>query len=135
LDVLKTRVSKSGVSSRKSKFYPPHSSTEKDLAFYKKKLQCFDYEGMAQREDIVQSLEIQGDFNSPKARTLKLMFEKCDNATRPLPTQRRALQDSAASSNDPGSSSISKSPEEAEITSEGVVSTPTEDDAPVNQDE
>ena len=125
MDVLKTRVVKSDAGTRTSKFYPPHSSTEKDLAFYKKKLQCFDYEAMEQRDDIVQSLEVQGDFNSPKARTLKLMFEKCDNATRPFPSQRRALQDSAVSSTDQGSSSLSTPSNEAESASEGVVSTPT----------
>ena len=54
----------------KSKFYTLHENSYKDTAFYAKKLYCFDNE-----------VEIQGDYNSEKAKVLKITFEKCNNQT------------------------------------------------------
>ena len=55
---------------QKSRFYPIHQNEVGYTDLYSKKLKCFD-------EDI----EIYGDYNSIKARILKLTFEKCDNET------------------------------------------------------
>ena len=54
----------------KSEFYPIHTNSRKDTAFYHKKLKCID-----------ENIHIQGDYNSEKAKVLKLSFEKCNNAT------------------------------------------------------
>ena len=54
----------------KSKFYPLHENSYNDTLFYSKKLFCFD-----------NKVAIQGDYNSAKAKILKIMFEKCNNET------------------------------------------------------
>ena len=54
-----------------SPFFKPHKNSVNDLSFYYKKLKCLD----------MDSLQIQGDYNSPRARSFALMFEKCDNST------------------------------------------------------
>ena len=51
-----------------SKFYNPHPGSKNDLIFYHKKLKCLD----------IESLTIQGDYNSQRARSFVLIFEKCD---------------------------------------------------------
>ena len=37
---------------------------------------------MKDMEGVPADIEIQGDYNSPKARHLKLMFERCDSKLR-----------------------------------------------------
>ena len=54
-----------------SKFYQPHTNTVTDLTFFNKKLKCLD----------VDSISVQGDYNSAKARQFVLLFQKCDNST------------------------------------------------------
>ena len=55
----------------KSRFYKPHANSISDLTFYNKKLKCLDTE----------NLELQGDYNSPRARSFVINFERCDNST------------------------------------------------------
>ena len=50
--------------------------------FYRKKFWCFDAERMEEEYNPPQ-IEIQGDYNSNKARHLKIMFEKCDPELNP----------------------------------------------------
>ena len=59
-----------GESAQTSRFFPIHPNSLKDVTLYQKKLWCLD-------EDVV----LQGDYNSDKARVLKLSFEKCNNET------------------------------------------------------
>ena len=54
----------------KAKFYPLHPNSYNDTKFYSKKLNCID-----------NDFAIQGDYNSAKAKILKLTFEKCNNET------------------------------------------------------
>ena len=54
-----------------SDFFIPHPNSQKDLDFYYKKLKCLD----------VEKINVQGDYNSPKARSFVLLFEKCMNET------------------------------------------------------
>ena len=53
-----------------SPFYHSHPSYLKDLQFLSKKLKCLD----------IDQPEVQGDYNSPKARSLVFRFEKCSHA-------------------------------------------------------
>ena len=39
-------------------FYPVHKLSQVDLSFFWKKLKCFDYEAMAERQDIPHQLEV-----------------------------------------------------------------------------
>ena len=48
-----------------SRFFPIHQNSLKDVKLYQKKLWCLD-------QDVV----LQGDYNSDKAKVLKLSFEK-----------------------------------------------------------
>ena len=66
----------------KSLFYPIHVNSKKDLRYYYKKFYCFDYEKLKETSTLPDEIEIQGDYNSVKARHLKLMFEKCDPTER-----------------------------------------------------
>ena len=59
-----------GKTDKDSLFFEPSSNLGSDIAFYYKKLKCLD----------VESIEVQGDYNSPKARSFTILFEKCDNA-------------------------------------------------------
>ena len=54
-----------------SKFFKPHANSVGDMTFYSKKLKCLD----------VESIRVQGDYNSPTTRSFVLLFEKCNNAT------------------------------------------------------
>ena len=54
----------------KAKFYPIHPNSYKDVEHFSKKLKCFN-----------DKFEIQGDYNSEKAKILKITFEKCNNTT------------------------------------------------------
>ena len=63
-----------------SKFYPAHMTSERDLNTYKKKLWCFDFDKFADA-GLKDALEVQGDYNSDKARTIKMTFEKCNPET------------------------------------------------------
>ena len=58
------------VTHESSPFYKSHPSYEKDLEFLHRKLKCLD----------VDKIEVQGDYNSPKARSLVFRFEKCTNS-------------------------------------------------------
>ena len=60
-----------GKTDPKSKFFKPSKSHERDIARLHRKLKCLD----------VAYLEVQGDYNTYKARQFVLLFEKCDNAT------------------------------------------------------
>ena len=60
-----------GKSDPDSPFFKPHKNSAADLGFYYKKLKCLDN----------STIEVQGDYNSPKARMFTLLFEKCDNST------------------------------------------------------
>lgn len=60
-----------GQSDPDSKFFKPHKNSSKDLALYYRKLKCLD----------TPKIEVQGDYNSPKARSLALIFEKCNSST------------------------------------------------------
>ena len=60
-----------GKSDPNSKFFKPHKNSERDLAFYYRKLKCLD----------IPKVEVQGDYNSPRTRSLALTFEKCNNST------------------------------------------------------
>ena len=51
-----------------SKFYEPHETSVSDLEFFFKKLKCLD----------VDHVEVQGDYNSPNARSFVILFVKCD---------------------------------------------------------
>ena len=53
-----------------AKFYKIHKTFERDAKFYSPKLQCLD-----------DKIELQGNFNTDKARVLKVVFDKCDNST------------------------------------------------------
>ena len=44
-------------------------------------------------DSLPNRLEVQGDYNSKKARNLKLQFEKCDQATAPIGVQCAAESD------------------------------------------
>ena len=50
-----------------SSFYPIHANSFGDVKYYAKKFFCFD-----------DDIEIQGDYNSARARLLKMSFEVCD---------------------------------------------------------
>ena len=54
-----------------SQFFLPHRNSVDDITFYRKKLKCLD----------TDKVEVQGDYNSPKARSFVLLFEKCNNST------------------------------------------------------
>ena len=54
-----------------SPFFKPHKSSARDLGFYYKKLKCLSS----------PEVQVQGDYNSPKARSFAILFEKCDNST------------------------------------------------------
>ena len=56
--------------SDKAKFWPLHDNSYNDVNFYSKKLKCLD-----------NGITIQGDYNSAKAKILKITFEKCNNET------------------------------------------------------
>ena len=60
-----------GKSDPKSSFFSPAPNQKSDIALYNKKLKCLNQE----------SVEVQGDYNSPKARSFVLRFEKCNNVT------------------------------------------------------
>ena len=47
-----------------------HQNSYDDTKFYAKKFKCFD-----------NDIEIYGDYNSAKAKVLKIGFEKCNNNT------------------------------------------------------
>ena len=64
-----------------TKFFPTHANSIRDLKYYRKKFWCFDYEKMEEEGYLPSRLEVQGDYNSEKARHLKIMFEKCSNET------------------------------------------------------
>ena len=49
----------------------PHNITKSDLTFYHKKLKCLD----------IPTVQLQGDYNSVRAQSLVLNFEKCQNST------------------------------------------------------
>ena len=51
-------------------FYKSHKSALYDLNLYHKKLKCVDG----------NKIQIQGDYNSPKARMFVIHFEKCSNS-------------------------------------------------------
>ena len=53
-----------------TRFNPIHHNSYNDTSYYSKKLKCFD-----------DKLQIQGDYNSYKARVLKIVFVKCNNET------------------------------------------------------
>ena len=53
-----------------TRFYPIHEDSRNHTKFYSKKLKCFD-----------SKLNIQGGYDSYKARTLKLTFATCNNDT------------------------------------------------------
>ena len=72
-----------------SSFFPIHSNSLKDVKLYQKKLWCID-------EDVV----LQGDYNSDKAKVLKLSFEKCNDATYVPEFRRRDLNGTAVSSSE-----------------------------------
>jgi len=63
-----------------SDFYPAHEGSARDLSTYGKKLWCFDYDKFADA-GYDHALEVQGDYNADKARTIKLTFEKCNSET------------------------------------------------------
>ena len=65
----------------KTRFYKVHENSERDLKYYRKKFWCIDYEKMVAENKLPHNIEVQGDYNSDKARHLKIMFEKCDNST------------------------------------------------------
>ena len=65
----------------KTRFYKVHENSERDLKYYRKKFWCIDYEKMIAEDKLPRNIEVQGDYNSDKARHLKIMFEKCDNNT------------------------------------------------------
>ena len=73
----------------RSSFFPIHSNSLKDVKLYQKKLWCID-------EDVV----LQGDYNSDKAKVLKLSFEKCNDATYVPEFRRRDLNGTAVSSSE-----------------------------------
>ena len=54
-----------------SLFFESHPNSLADLSFYHKKLKCLD----------MDSVEVQGDYNSPRTRSFVLLFERCDNST------------------------------------------------------
>ena len=54
-----------------SQYYEPHANSQQDVSLYLKKLKCLD----------ADSINVQGDFNSPNARSFVILFEKCDNST------------------------------------------------------
>ena len=54
-----------------SLFFKPHPNSERDLDFYFNKMKCIDK----------KVLQVQGDYNSPKAQSFAILFEKCDNST------------------------------------------------------
>ena len=54
-----------------SNFFKPHESGINDLTFYHKKMKCLD----------MNNIEVQGDYNSPTARSFVLTFVKCNNQT------------------------------------------------------
>ena len=56
-------------SNDQARFWPVHKNSLRDTELYSKKLKCID-----------KKVEIQGDYNSAKAKVLKLTFEKCDNS-------------------------------------------------------
>ena len=60
-----------GKSDPDSLFYKPHKNTESHLEVYHKKLKCLD----------LDKVEIQGDYNSAKARSFTVLFVKCDSST------------------------------------------------------
>ena len=60
-----------GESDPNSAFFVPHKNSARDLSFYYKKLKCLD----------MDTLKIQGDYNSPRTRSFVLLFERCDNET------------------------------------------------------
>ena len=60
-----------GQSDPESKFFKPHDNTLGDLEFYYKKLRCLE----------TDKIEIQGDYNSPRTRSIVFSFDKCDNNT------------------------------------------------------
>ena len=60
-----------GQSDSESNFFKSHRNSQGDVAFYFRKLKCLD----------VDKVEIQGDYNSPRTRSLAIIFEKCDNST------------------------------------------------------
>lgn len=64
-----------------TRFFPTHENSIRDLKYYRKKFWCFDYEKIEETGYQPQRLEVQGDYNSEKARSLKIMFEKCDPET------------------------------------------------------
>ena len=68
------------------KFFPIHSNSLKDVKLYQKKLWCID-------EDVI----LQGDYNSDKAKVLKLSFEKCNDETYVPEFRRRDLNGTAVS--------------------------------------
>ena len=54
-----------------SYFFKPHKNSIRDLSFYYRKLKCLD----------TDTVEVQGDYNSPRTRAFVLMFEKCNPDT------------------------------------------------------
>ena len=64
-----------------TKFFPTHQNSIRDLKYYRKKFWCFDFEKMEADGYNPSQIEVQGDYNSDKARHLKIMFEKCDSET------------------------------------------------------
>ena len=60
-------------------FYPTHENSIRDLRYYWKNFYCFDYDKMKETDFEPKQIEVQGDYNSVKARHLKIMFEKCDS--------------------------------------------------------
>ena len=65
-----------------AKFYPLHPNSYNDTLFYSKKLKCFD-----------NKIGIQGDYNSAKAKVLKVTFEKCNNETIMLDRSDSVVKD------------------------------------------
>lgn len=49
-------------------FFEPHTNSAGDIKFYYKKLKCIE----------TDKLNIQGDYNSAKGRSLVLEFKKCE---------------------------------------------------------
>ena len=54
----------------------PHKQAVSDLSFYWRKLKCIDTEAMGN----IDSLQVQGDYNSATTRSFVLLFEKCSDA-------------------------------------------------------